>query len=287
MDASAGSGGKGGMGGMGGSAGAAGMMAGDAGETYQCKPPEPEKGGTASEGQACCSGQGVCTKNPTGPGSQAYGLSDCAAGKDLKCAPAVIADPDAGVGDDGGAGALPASCRMQLGTATDAPDFEGRCIPSCFVSADPSTANLSRSTCDMGSVCVPCYSPLTGDSTGACAQPGDAPVDPAPTAFASCGDQDSGYCVPAGLVSGAAAGAMLPQLTCGDGAVCAPKSRVADSKACFAHCDSGIGGPGACIAKFIIPMQFQAALQQSTCMPGEICAPCVSPLDMMRTGACD
>ena len=87
-------------------------------------------------------------------------------------------------------------------------------------------------------------------------------------------------------MSGAAGTVMLPQLTCADGSVCAPKARVLSPNACFAHCDS-IGGPGACVASFIIPMQFQTLLPQGSCMTGEICAPCVSPIDMMRTGACD
>jgi hypothetical protein len=47
-----------------------------------------------------------------------------------------------------------------------------------------------------------------------------------------------------------------------------------------------IGGPGACIAKFIIPETMQSFLMQSTCDDGEICAPCINPLSMMPTGAC-
>jgi hypothetical protein len=79
---------------------------------------------------------------------------------------------------------------------------------------------------------------------------------------------------------------MLPQLTCASGEVCAPKVRVLDSQACFAHCDSMLGGPGACIAGFVIAEMNRSFLMKSDCQTGELCAPCVSPLDMKPTGAC-
>jgi len=269
--------GRGGGSGM----GVAGSPVPDAGDPYTCEPPAPEEGGSADEGESCCGGLGRCSRNVSGPGTASYGLDECTDGQDLKCVPLEMeASQDAGADDDAGASAQLASCRMTLGS-TAGQDFEGRCIPSCFLSGQAS-ANLMQSTCEASERCVPCYSPITGESTGACNRPGDAPVEAAPAGFAECGEENIGYCVPAGAGSGS--GAMLPQLTCGDDQVCAPKLRVLDQSACFARCQSL--GPGACVAKFVIDPQFQSILPMSTCMPGELCAPCVNPTSGMPTGAC-
>jgi hypothetical protein len=290
MDAAAGSsgGGSGGSGGSGGTSGSGGGGAGgtpapDAGEPYQCEPveAEPEPGGDAEEGELCCSGLGVCTKNVSGEGTAAYGLDDCKADEALKCVPAAQGGEDAGTDDDAGSEAALATCRMSLSGDSEQ-DIEGRCIPSCFLTGDPSTANLDQATCDDGNRCVPCYSPITGESTGACNRDGDAPVEPAPPGFAECGDEATGYCIPGGA---SGSGATLPQLTCDDGQVCAPKSRVLDQGSCFARCESGFG-PGACIPSFIVGEQ-ATLLQMATCEAGEVCTPCISPINQSRTGACD
>jgi hypothetical protein len=277
-----GPGGSGGRGGSGGSSGSGGTLATDAGELYQCEPPAAPTGGDSVEGEACCAGMGVCTKNPTGPGSAAYGLSSCRVGEELKCVPAAPAESDGGTDEDGGASVVPTGCRMKLATAAaGGTDFEGRCVPTCFLTGDPSSANLTQSTCTDDFKCVPCFSPITGESTGACNQPGDAPVDAPPAGFAECGD-DTGFCVP----MGASGGVTLPQLTCEAGDVCAPKSAVLEPGSCFARCMSQLG-PGACIATFIIPAEQHGILMKATCADGELCTPCVNPLNGMRTGACD
>lgn len=277
-----GTGGKGmtGTGGM--SAGTGGM--GGTTDVYTCMPPEPEKGGTAKEGDACCSGLGLCTKNASGTGSSGYGLDKCQFGKGLSCAPNLsLLDTDAG-DDDGGAAAVQ-TCRVELPANLGDFDLEGRCVPSCFTTGDASAANLGQSTCAKNNKCVPCYSPVTGESTGACEQNGDSPAEAAPPGFDACGD-GAGYCIAMNAASAGGMSVMLPQLECKDGDVCAPKIKVLDQKACFAHCDSVIGGPGACIAAFIIPETMRNLLQQSTCDDAEICAPCINPLNMMPTGAC-
>jgi hypothetical protein len=272
-----------GRGGAGGAGGAGGTNPAD---LYTCKPAAPQPGGSALAGAACCGGLGVCTKNPTGPAAASYGLSECKAGQDLKCVPSLGGESDAG-SDDAGVGVGSASCRVELpANLIGNLDLEGRCVPSCFVASDPSASNLGRSTCSADSKCAPCYSPITGETTGACSQAGDRPRQPAPPGFKKCGDGDIGYCVTAGAAAMSGMNVMLPQLTCVDGEVCAPKLRVLDAQACFAHCDSQIGGPGACIAAFIIPEANRSFLVKSSCAAGEVCAPCVSPLDNTATGAC-
>ena len=290
-DASSGGGGSGGMGG-----GTGGMSATDAGDLYQCMPPAAEEGGSAQAGDACCGSLGVCKANVSGPGSSGYGLDECAAGKHLKCAPVLPAGGDADGGDeDGGSTGPVASCRVDLPANLGNFDLEGRCIPSCFVTADPSAANLGKSSCASGEKCVPCYSPVTAKSTGACNQAGDAPTEPAPPGFDQCGDGNIGYCVSSSAASmgggsNGADGGMsmvnLQQLTCDTDQVCVPKPLVINQHACFAHCTSPFG-PGGCISTLVLPAMTAMLLQQADCDMGEVCAPCISPLNMMRTGACN
>lgn len=306
--------------GMGGAGGASGMAAVDAGNPYTCEEPEPEPGGTATDGMPCCGGLGVCSM-ATGADSEAYGLDACMAGAGLKCVPAGVTFGDGGVGDagadmDAAVAAIPMSCRVARGGGGDGgvedggvedgglgdagPDgggaeetSEGRCIPECFMINDPAAENLDQSTCATAEKCVPCYSPITGESTGACNRNGDAPVEPPPASgFTECGgDVDAGtahggYCVPGGAAS-SMGGNSLEQLNCEVDEVCAPKFVIENPSACFPRCNS-IGGllPGACIATFLLGDNV-ALLPPDTCEPGTLCAPCVSPLSGMRTGACD
>jgi hypothetical protein len=291
MGGAGGASGAGGAAGVGGASGASGMggasgvgmsgMGGVGGDPYTCMPaqPTPDPGGSADEGEACCGGLGLCTANVSGAGTDAYGLDDCSAGANLKCVPnPALASEDGGVDEDGGAPSGLASCRMMVGMG--ATTYEGRCIPSCFL-LGRATASLMQSTCDAESKCVPCYSPITGESTGACERNGDAPVEPAPAGFTECGDGNTGYCVP----GGASGMAMLPQLTCPMGDACAPKSRVLDQGSCFTRC-TGPLGPGACLPAFIAGSQ-AAILTMETCLMGELCIPCINPLTMMPTRACN
>lgn len=257
-------------------AGASGSGTAGTGDVYTCKPPAAEPGGSKTMGQSCCGGLGTCSKNSRAM-SAAYGVDQCK--PDLRCAPSEAGFEDAGVAES-------QACKVELppGLIPNS-DLEGRCVPNCFTSGDTTTGNLGQSSCDKGSKCVPCYSPVTGASTGACEQAGDKPKQPAPAAFPSCGDSNVGYCVPSTAVT-SMGNVMLPQLTCAQGQVCAPKQRVLDSRACFSHCESGVGGPGACVANFVVPESSRSFLMQMTCAPGELCVPCVSPLDMMVTGAC-
>ena len=258
-------------------AGASGAGGAPTGDVYTCKPPAPEPGGTKAMGQSCCGGLGTCSKG-AGGSSAAYGVDECK--PDLKCAPSAAGFDDAGISES-------ETCKVELPPGlVGNTELEGRCVPNCFTSGDTTTGNLGQSSCDKGSKCVPCYSPVTGASTGACEQAGDKPKQPAPPAFPSCGDSSIGYCVLSTAVM-PTGNVMLPQLTCPQGQVCAPKQRVLDSRACFAHCESAVGGPGACIANFLVPESSRALLMPMTCSPGELCVPCINPLDMTTTGACN
>jgi hypothetical protein len=247
----------------------------DAENPYTCEPPEPPDG-SITVGEACCDGLGTCIAL-TGDAGTSLGYGDCKASDGLRCLP-VSASGDAGAGD-GGAGGL-VNCRMKpAGTADGGTDYEGRCVPECLTRG---ASNLPQGECADTFVCVPCYSLITGASTGACNNAGDAPVEPAPPGFDECGDS-AGYCVPSSNVG--STGANLPQLTCDEDERCAPKSRVVQSNSCFAHCDS-VFGAGACVPAFLVPESNRSILQPASCASGELCSPCVNPLTMMATGAC-
>jgi hypothetical protein len=240
-----------------------------------CKPRPGDVGGAAESGVDCCDGLGACMA-AQGEGGSGLPHATCKANPDLRCVPKPReADSDAGA--EG-----PISCRVQLpGSPPSAASYEGRCLPSCFVSASPILSRLSQASCAMGELCAPCYNPLSGLSTGTCERPGDSPLDPPPPGFRECAS-GLGYCVPM-YAAGNAAGQLM-QLTCAAGELCAPKIKVADPGACFEHCDSGALGPGACVPAFLAG-PLSSLLSPIGCRTGELCAPCVAL--GARTGVCD
>jgi hypothetical protein len=242
---------------------------------YQCEPPAGPDGAIEQD-QPCCDGLGTCVELAGDAGSS-LGIGDCNAAENLRCLPVSVA---ADAGQDGGTSGL-AKCRMKVaGTPDGGADYEGRCVPECLTRG---ASTLEQGECQDEFVCVPCYSLITGASTGACENNGDQPVDDAPPGFAECGDA-LGYCIPATSVG--STGSNLQQLTCEEDERCAPKQRVVAPDSCFAPCDS-LFGAGACLPAFLIPMESRSFLQPASCETGELCSPCINPSTMMRTGACD
>lgn len=287
---------KGGSGGQGGSAGRRPMTRGGTGgfapgggqggdtgidpneSAYLCKPPAPATGGSLREGEACCGSAGVCTRDPSGPGSQDWGYDLCTKAAGLRCAPVEAAESmeDAGVVD-------PTECRMMYPDApAGAPTFEGRCITGCFLTESPIVMRITASTCAAGQYCAPCYNPISGESTGHCERNGDSPKEPAPKTLLECGN-GTGLCVPAYAAGQQAMN--LPQLTCAAGELCAPLAKVANPQACFPRCDGGDLGPGACVPTFLVPEFITGLLSPGSCGTSELCAPCA--IAGQRIGVCD
>jgi hypothetical protein len=209
----------------------------------------------------------------------------CSTQADLRCAPNQPA-PTTPTMSDADAGPVAKSgfnvCRVRFpGAPADFPDYEGRCLPTCFVQHSPIAARLSGAGCQTGETCSPCFSPLTGESTGTCDLYGDSPADQAPEGFGECAN-GLGYCVPS-FAAGMNA-SQLMQLTCKSGELCGPKNKVADPGACFEHCDAGAFGPGACVPMFLAA-GLSGFLSASTCSNGEVCGPCTVLNN--RTGICD
>lgn len=287
--AQAGRGGSGGNGDSASNAGRGGSAAGRGGslpratqpaasDTYHCQPKPEDKGSFGSEGARCCAGLGSCVDAQT-QGGNALPHDTCSGDSDLVCLPN---EPAAATDVDGGTSSGFAHCRVKFpGAPADYPDYEGRCLPSCFAQKSPIAARLQVATCLQGELCTPCYDPLTGAATGSCELRGDAPSEPGPKGFAECAN-GLGYCVPA-FAAGMFAGD-LSQQTCQTGELCGPKNKVGDPSACFEQCESVAFGPGACVPEFLAS-NFSSFLAPTTCTDGNLCAPC--SILGQRTGVCD
>jgi hypothetical protein len=243
---------------------------------YMCVPKRADTGGQARSGGTCCAGLGTCTASSDSAAESGLPHDTCSS--ELRCVPkssdATTADLDAGP-----AGAV--TCRVLLpGAPIGAPDYEGRCLPSCFVQSSPIVGRLAQGSCAPAQLCEPCYDPLTAETTGVCERAGDSPKEPAPAAYATCGDE-LGYCVPS--YAAGMATMQLSQLTCAAGELCAPKIKAEDPNACFDRCPSALGA-GACVPMFLAA-NFSAFLDQSNCPASQICAPC--EVFGTRTGVCD
>ena len=152
-------------------------------------------------------------------------------------------------------------------------------------------------------------SPTPKDSGGAAqdaAQTGSCYEDPPPerslveslplccgALLADGGFPDVARCVPKSVAPFLASSALTAFLSeCnsigGAGGYCVPQKLAESGGKPPASCAAILGKPGACIsACAVIPASEKMLLSQSSCDSGELCAPCVNPLDGMTTGACD
>ncbi|MBN1654768.1 MAG: hypothetical protein JXA30_13435 [Deltaproteobacteria bacterium] len=146
----------------------------------------------------CCGGNSVCAPPEAVADDKEvrFNRDTCGESEEL-CVPKNIAlDPT-------GYGATQTHCTSWGGG-------EGRCVAACVNDVIEVAATLKQDIpdlyedgCDTGSLCVPCYDPLTGLSTGACTEAGDSPTQQPPYRFPGCCLQDEisrGTCIPSALV---------------------------------------------------------------------------------------
>lgn len=258
---------------------------------------------------ACCNDSGTalgtCVPLSTVPAEQQsmLGQDDCSAGN--LCAPTPIA-----------AGTyVPKTCTSWLGA-------EARCLPACLPDVAAQASKLEQDICGTGELCVPCFDPLDGTSTGACTLEGDTPANPTPVKFPTCcptNGTQRGTCVPKAVAG--TAGASAPVLTCetatndADAYICAPNEFIAEPPQDFAPscttsyvCNSAnlIGcaleatlinaQPGVCAPACLLEEQGNTPItavpvvsvyaKTNSCATGEVCAPCSDPQDGTATGLC-
>jgi hypothetical protein len=215
---------------------------------------------------SCCTGAGRCIPSSQVP-ADARGRLDaggCTGAGAPLCVP---------VGMARNPGAVPATCHDSATAA------EGRCLMQCLPEVASRASRLRQSGCAEAELCVPCYDPVTGESTGACsfAAADSGPREPAVVFAACCGGD--GLCVPSAAMPGGSSN--LPRQACqGSSDVCAPRVLVADPNAHLPRCNSGYG-TGACVLSCYVSPLVQGLLTQATCAGGEMCAPCWA-----ASGAC-
>jgi hypothetical protein len=129
---------------------------------------------------------------------------------------------------------------------------------------------------------------------------GDAPAQPKKVFPGCCPFQttDRGKCVPTEIMSQAQQD-IAPQLTCATGSLCAPNLKATNPAAKFPTCRLpaaslactppilNLGCDGACVPDCLVGSDLSGFVARGSCAAGELCAPCVNPLDGTRTGSCD
>lgn len=218
---------------------------------------------------ACCSGVGLCVPASLVPAEQQSLLGqDTCADADALCAPVDLLDPTK----------VPDSCDSVAGA-------EGRCLPACLPDVQAMSSMLPQDSCADTHLCVPCFDPISGDSTGACELNGDAPTEPPVTLDACC--SGVGLCVPASLVP-AEQQSLLGQDTCTEpDTLCAPNDLL-DTSSTPDPCRSVGDTEGRCLASCLPDVETQASLlPQDTCADTHLCAPCYDPFSGDSTGTCE
>jgi len=177
----------------------------------------------------------------------------------------------------------PATCRSLA-------DAEGRCLSRVLPEVKAQESFLPQSSCTTDQRCVPCYNPIDGVDTGACAIGCDGgPAEPPPQLAACCDGR--ARCVPAEAIP-MSMQESLDDDDCGSATpeedLCVP-SELLDPAYVPPPCmASGLilgDYTGVCLSD-CLDFGFQGLfLRRGDCADGNKCAPCVNPLDGQPTGA--
>lgn len=230
-----------------------------------------------------CGGGAHCVPSAALPADQLDLLADCDGSS--KCVPDILIKTNGNF--------IPPTCRSVN-------NAEGRCLSSCLPDVAAQSALLPVDTCLADERCVPCYDPVTGESTGACEQSCDTgPVEP-PVSFVSCcAEEGGGTCLPIALV-GEESAARLDAEECAAlgqaGTVCVPNVLYAahaqgqlynpdECETGFFAQFFGASAEGACLPLCIPEVSDQFGLSQSNCVDGFQCVPCTDQ-NGANTGAC-
>ncbi len=202
------------------------------------------------------------------PEEQRDVLADCADGS--KCLPDLLIETNG---------------NFTLATCRSINDSEGRCVSTCLPSAAAQADRLPTAGCGTDEVCVPCFDPTTGESTGACGLGCDpGPTEP-PTMFAACCGE-LGACVPSSAIPADQRSLLGPDTCTGD-ALCAP-SELVDAAFVPPACRSLAGAEGRCLPACLPAVAAQAdTLPVDTCAATHRCVPCFDPTTGDATGSCE
>ena len=174
---------------------------------------------------------------------------------------------------------LPRTCGSVL-------QAEGRCLPDCLATLAVQTERLPRDVCADHELCAPCFDPVTGTATGACALGADLGPRRLPRTFTTCcGSLGSarGLCVPQSYVP---KGISVPQQECSDATLsCVPREWVSDPAAKPTQCTDDLRGSGVCVPQCIATAIGGLITSQFSCNAGDQCYPC-QIIGGQATGLC-
>jgi hypothetical protein len=223
----------------------------------------------------CSAGGAHCVPKSILPADKLDAFTDCDA--DNACVPDLIIATRGNY--------VPTTCDSIFGA-------EGRCLSRCFPGMDEKADTLPQSNCDAADVCVPCFDPFSGESTGACEQSCDPGPHEGPIELAACCSGD-GICMPIESVGSKADD--LGQDSCAQhqgSAVCVPVSFLEPGFKPASCIDGSVLGdaPGVCLPSCLPAVQGLLTgllLDQEGCPQNHLCAPCDHPITGNSTGACD
>ena len=220
---------------------------------------------------SCCSGAGTCVPTSSVRDQYIEKVSQDTCGNALMCVPTGLAESQKYV---------PPSCRSYG-------QIEGRCLPSCLPDVAKRAGRLLQDGCAEANLCVPCFDPVTSESTGACDVGGDHGPREAPTPFAACcGDQ--GRCVPASIIE-AHARKNLGADSCepATDSLCVPNVWVENQSAKPSTCRAHGNLEGRCLSECLPEVASRAEhLNVDSCQTGQRCVPCFDPITGEPNDAC-
>jgi hypothetical protein len=167
---------------------------------------------------------------------------------------------------------------------------EGRCLPACLPQIAARAAQLTQESCAPGSLCSPCFDPITGNPTDACTLGGDGGPKEGAVTFGWCCDDGTykqGRCVPTSLVPEKAR-AQLAHDTCAQDQLCTPRPSLDDPHWVPPSCrEPKSGAEGRCLLSCLPGVASQLnKLSVGSCPSNSRCAPCFDPITGDNTGAC-
>jgi hypothetical protein len=223
---------------------------------------------------SCCGGEGRCVQRKLldPMQQQSLGQDECDDSQQL-CAPLLwLKDPNA----------VAASCRSSASRS------EGRCLATCLPPVRDRAESLHRDGCEEHQLCVPCFDPIDGKATGACAIGGDEGPEWAGETYPNCCGE-KGRCVPAESVPGNQREQLGPDVCVEQDTLCVPQAYIEDSNAVARLCrvSATQGGEGRCLPSCLPQVAARKEfLAQDDCPDEHRCVPCFDPFTGEPSGAC-
>ncbi|MEY4583460.1 MAG: hypothetical protein RL701_8163 [Pseudomonadota bacterium] len=221
--------------------------------------------------ETCCDGAGICVPNASVAPADAMRLAQDSCEEALVCVMKGLAEQTTTY--------LGTTCRSFA-------VYEGRCLPHCIPSVSARAKTLQQDGCADAWLCVPCFDPATGESTGACELSQDKPVEASRTFDTCC--EERGRCVPVGAIDSDLRATLGPDVCASSIAtLCVPEPWIDDPGtrpvACRAYGDS----EGRCLPDCLPDVRRRSdELRVDSCQTGQKCVPCFDSVNGGETGAC-